>query len=197
MTELIAVVREARVMPLPAVADDPVYRLIARWIARYYRSTRSYTTRRFIIELALAPFVPKFLVAVIWEWLAGLPTDMSPYDTRLDPASLVLLAVFAMPLVETVACQWFFLWMASFWTRRTGRLVAIPAVVFAALHYRGGYPEGVVYVSVVLPMALILSWSFLVRRRERGRWNAIWVTACIHALHNAVSLLILLTDRLL
>jgi hypothetical protein len=156
----------------------------ARWIGRYFERTRSYSTPRFIIELALVPFPVKAALGMIM----GLVADPS-FETTTDALAeggiemLMVGGLILAPLIETVIGQWLPIWLLSYVTRSEALLVAGSAFLFALQHLHVGIPG----VVITFPIGVILSWSFLAMRKT-SRSKAYWVTTAIHAGHNALAI---------
>lgn len=153
-------------------------------IRRYLLGTIYYSRRRFIIELALIAFPCKILFMVPWV-LLGL--EINSTTEVVDKGSTLLLfflGCVVAPIVETFIGQWIPIRVMYYFTNRISAILIVSALFFAAQHLHVGL-SGFVYT---FPIAVLLSWSFLVYR-QRSRWEAYWVTAAIHSLHNFIALL--------
>lgn len=94
-----------------------------------------------------------------------------------------LYAILIAPIIETAIGQWLPIWIASFFTTRTSILLFVSTIVFVGFHV---YP---LRILTVLPIGIILAWSFVVNRRKSTR-RAFGVTIAIHALHNSIAILL-------
>jgi hypothetical protein len=154
------------------------------WLARYFERTRSYSTTRFVLELALVPFPLKMLVGALIGLLAG-PTFETTTDVLAEEgvATLLFGGLVAAPLLETIVGQWLPIWLLSLATRSVPVIVCGSAFLFALQHLHVGIPG----VAVTFPIGVFLSWSFFTMRTV-SFLKAYWVTTAIHALHNGLAI---------
>jgi hypothetical protein len=157
---------------------------IHRRIAHYLLGTIFYSRRRFIVELALIAFPCKILFMLPWMMLGLDIKSTTEAVDKGDTSLLFFLACIVAPALETLIGQWIPIRVMYYFTNRITPIMIGSAAFFAAQHLHVGL-SGFVYT---FPVALLLSWSFLVYRR-RSRWEAYWVTASIHCLHNFIVLL--------
>jgi len=155
-----------------------------QWIGRYFERTRSYSTARFVIELALVPFPLKVLLGALIS-LLGTSTFETTTDVLAEEGvgTLLIGCLIIAPLLETVVGQWLPIWLLSLATRSVPLIVCGSAFLFALQHLHVGIPG----VVITYPIAVFLSWSFLSMRKASFA-RAYWVTAAIHALHNALAI---------
>lgn len=146
----------------------------------YTRRASLYSNRRFIVELFILSFALKVLGALP---LIFVPEEAVSGDQFGDtPAGVVVVAaLFAAPVLETLFFQWFLVWLTSKFTPRLTWQIGVSAVIFALFHVS----YGVATAYAVLFPGIVFALAFIVKRRE-SRWKAFWVTAVIHALHNVV-----------
>jgi len=160
---------------------------LAGLVARYFEGTRRYSRRRFILEMALLAIPLKMIMGVLWAVVGGRAelSTTEVLDRQHDGFSLFVNACVLAPLLETLIGQWLPLWIASWFTRETAWRVAFSAVLFSALHLYVGFSG---FLSI-LPVGVLLAWSFALKR-EQSRREAYGVTCAIHAIHNFVTLFI-------
>lgn len=149
-------------------------------IRNYFRKTRHYSRLRFIVELALVPFLINLLPMLVWR-LLGQEIQST---TNRDFLYLFTLGCIVAPAVETLVFQWLPIGLASFFTKRSFILLLISSVFFAVLHQHRGLSG----IFMALPTGIFFAWSCLVKW-EKSKWEAYWVTTAIHGLHNLVVLL--------
>ena len=155
--------------------------MIRDCIGRYFENTKQYSTRRFILEMALIPFPLKLLLGVAYALLGG-EVSQSTTDAIAGNGilTLVIAAVIIAPLIETFVGQWLPIWIVSLFTKRVANIVVISAVIFALQHLHVGFSG----FLTALPVAIFLSWCFVVGR-SCSLWKSIWTTAAVHAVHNS------------
>jgi hypothetical protein len=156
-------------------------------VTRYFEGTRRYSRTRFILEMALLSIPLKMIMGVLWAVVGGRaePSTTEVLDRQLGGFQLFVNACVFAPLLETLVGQWLPLWIASRFTRETAWRVAFSAVLFSALHLYVGFSG---FLSI-LPVGVLLAWSFTLKR-EQSRREAYGVTCAVHALHNFVTLFI-------
>ena len=118
----------------------------------------------------------------------------SGFESPLNPRAMLEgdrltvtlpVVIVLVPLLETALSQWLPIRLAGLLTKRPIILIWVSTGVFAAQHLHAGI-EG---LAVGLCAGFVLAFSFLHwRRKSTGR--AYWVTSAIHAVHNAVSLVV-------
>jgi hypothetical protein len=144
---------------------------------------------RFITELTLIAFPLKVLFLLPFTLLGLQARSTTAMADTGSALRLLWLGGLAVPMVETFVGQWLPLRVLARRTRDKCLLLIGSALWFAALHLAAGW-SGFVYI---FPMAVLLSWSFMLYS-QRSLWRAYWVTTAIHVLHNclAISLYLLL-----
>jgi hypothetical protein len=161
-------------------------RVSAGTVLRYYQQTARYPPNRFIWELAILPFPFKVFIGIM---IAPFLSDSFESTTAVMAAQgdfiLVFSAVILAPIVETLVGQWLPIWLISLATRSTLLKILGSAVIFTSMHLQ----VGLAGVLPILPVGIILSWSFLIQCRH-SRTRAYWITTLIHATHNALSLIV-------
>jgi hypothetical protein len=158
---------------------------VTRFIHAYFERTISYSTLRFIAELTLLPLPFKFVLGLLYGTFLGLMGR--PYENRdlapdLFHSGVYTFAWFVAPWYETLIFQFLVIWLLSCARASKTIIILISTGVYAAVHY----PNGIVSVLSVLPLGVVLAWSFLSLHR-RSLWKAYWITSTIHFLHNAAS----------
>ena len=163
---------------------------LLRSIAKYFEQTKRYSTRRFILEMALMPFLLKALLGVLYGALGGV-SDVTT-TTRLFEmggiSALVFGGLLVAPLLETLIGQWFPIWLVSFFTKNAAKIVILSAIFFSLLHIPS---IGIVGILIALPPGIFLSWCFLVGRKK-SRWRAYWTTTAVHCVHSACDMAVFL-----
>lgn len=108
-------------------------------------------------------------------------------DFALRPVANAILALAVAPILETIIGQWAPIAAVRQWTQCQPLVLATATLFFAGLHL---FSWDVTIFFATLPVGFVLAWSFLVWHRQ-SRTHAVGVTAVIHALHNAIALLLM------
>ena len=173
--------------PLPPRLGH-VERLL-RW---YLGRAGSYSSRRFIIEMAVLSFVLKIAFTLPF---ALLISDLGESNTdrmldELPPEAIAIVALGLAPVFETLIFQWFLPWICSLFTSRWVWRIGLPSAVFAVAHIPSA---GVHALSVLLP-GIVFTLGFAAKRQS-SRWTALWTTSVVHALHNAIAFSLVIAAR--
>ncbi|EKD90582.1 MAG: hypothetical protein ACD_30C00112G0023 [uncultured bacterium] len=152
-------------------------------IKNYLEKTKSYSTLRFILEMTFLAFLLKILlslvVGIIFTML-NIPNDPNlSFETELLKFNPILILIFVVFFAsfETITSQWFILWLSSKFTKSIFTQIMVSSTVFGILHFDPAFS------IIVIPIGMILAWSFLIYRKK-SLWSALWVTTAIHILHN-------------
>jgi membrane protease YdiL (CAAX protease family) len=168
---------------VPGTIWVPDYDPAAGPISRYLEKTKSYSLLRLIVELTCITFVLKIFVAILLAPFAeGMGAQKLLAAHKSITPALLIAALIAAPLLETLVLQWLPIRITSRFTTRPAMIVSISALFFAAAHVN------LFHAAVILPLGFILAWVFLIKRKE-SVWKAFWVTTSLHAFHNSIALL--------
>lgn len=153
------------------------------------------------------PWVLFGLIVAIVDYLALLPIsgliDLIPSWAEaieeavraiaLEPDSLLealgSIAVLG-PILETLFLQLAPIELLRPYTKRPHLIVGIPTLLFACLHY-----YHIAYIIAMLFSGFVFAYAYWRAREERGIGYAFWGVALGHGLANALSLIIIWSDK--
>jgi len=160
----------------------------------YFQKTKSYSSIRFIIEIVLLIFLLKIAVALFFATIIEDDIISNTEKSAQDGFIYFLVSgVILAPIIETLIGQWLPIQVASLFFHRPAILICISAFFFSFLHVSDDL-AGLVGFFAVLPGAVLLAWSFIIKRKE-SFWHAYWITTAIHGLHNLIALCIYLITK--
>jgi hypothetical protein len=105
-------------------------------------------------------------------------------DREIDLSFEVFLiaGVVVAPVLETLVFQAFPVWIARLCKARFSVQIVLSVVAFTIVHAVEGVQAG---IAAGLAGGFYFAFTY-VHWRERSRWQAFWVTAVSHAIHNAI-----------
>jgi membrane protease YdiL (CAAX protease family) len=155
------------------------------FVRAYFKKTKVYTPAKFILVSTLIAVAGKFGVGLligIFSTLNGISMD-GLLETGLgkisNPVYLFFILCIMLPVVETIIFQWLPITLLEKITSNIKLIIGIDAALFAFAHWDYSF----IYVLTVLPLALVLAWSFIAHNND-SLLKAGILTASIHALYN-------------
>ena len=152
----------------------------------YIERARRYSNRRLIIEFTLLAFALKIVLTVPWIiWIdtSANPKLVTEMNDPGDPLLFVAVACLAGPIIETLVGQWLPIRIAQIWSRSRWVWIGVSILFFSSLHLFAGF----IGVLTTAGPAFFFALCFVLKR-EVSRWQAVWVTTVVHALHNGIAL---------
>ena len=113
--------------------------------------------------------------------LLGIPGR----EMNLSFDVLMIAGVVVAPVLETLLLQALPVWIARLCKAGSSGQVIVSVVPFTIVHAIEGIGTG---IAAGLLGGFYLAFTY-VHWRERSRWQAFWVTAVSHAIHNAIAIL--------
>jgi len=157
------------------------------FIDDYKSRIQSYSPLRYIFESSFIAILGKFIIAIfILSYIlisnSNINANNLPKPDFLKRSKTIFLffklCIFA-PAVETIVAQWLPITILNKMTSNVYIIVWFDALLFTMAHW----PDyGFIRMLTVLPVALILAWSFFSNRESFFR--AFYLTASIHSLCN-------------
>lgn len=153
-------------------------------IKNYAQKTKTYSALRFIFELSFVAIIGKMLIGLACFAVASIFVDINVNNlpTRFknpsSPVFLFFLLCVIVPIFETIIFQWLPIKFLRKITSSITFIIIADAILFTLAHW----PLGFAYMMIVLPVAIIFAWSWIVYNNSFSK--ALGVTASMHALIN-------------
>lgn len=148
-----------------------------RWIRQHFRRYRERTPWDFCWRIAIEGTIVTLAVSCLVA-LLGMA------DRKIDLSFEVLLiaGVLAAPILETLILQSFPAWIARLFKAGFSVQIVVSVVAFTIAHAVEGIQAG---IAAGLVGGFYFAFTY-VHWRERSRWQAFWITAVSHAIHNGI-----------
>lgn len=169
----------------------------------YFNNLPQLKTSRFIIEVSFLAFGIKIIAALTLAGASLIPgAEMLSSPVAGDflvnyfyvaesgsvvfPLLIILLFVLVAPIGETFFLQLLPIELLSAITGNPRFSILLSTILFATLH---GFPD----MLIMLPAGFIFAWSYYIQR-DRSKRHGFLVTSALHAIQNAVVILIYYLD---
>jgi len=156
------------------------------FVTKYINRVKSYKLPRFIIESSILSLLGKVAVGILIVCgvlalggnIHSLPKPN--YQERSNILYYFFWLCLAGPAIETIISQWLPITLLRKFTTNATLIICIDTVLFAAAHW---WNYGFIKLFTMLPVGLILAWSFWLYYKE-SFFKAFFTTTAIHALIN-------------
>jgi hypothetical protein len=154
------------------------------WISKHFRRYFGLRPWTFCWRIGVESTVVSLVAAVLLSLFIDVPRR-EILDFSI--ASAFFLLVIAAPVLETLLLQALPIFIVRLLKGSMCTQILVSAALFAACHF----PEGVVTgVSAGVIGGLYFAFAYT-RWRTMSRWQAFWVTALAHSIHNIIVFLLL------
>lgn len=150
---------------------------MTHWIKSRFQRYRQRGPWDFCWRIALEGTVVTLIAVVILNMLG-----CGQRDLNLGYGYLLFVGVIVAPIVETLLFQSFPVWIARLCNARFQVQCAASIIPFYLAHAIEGVATG---IAAGLICGGYLAFTY-VHWRERSPWEAFWVTAVSHAIHNLI-----------
>ena len=148
-----------------------------KWIKRHFARYRERAPWDFCWRIAIEGTIVGLAAACLMT-LLGIPGR----EMDLSFEVLLILGVVVAPVLETLLFQALPVWIARLCKIGSSGQVIVSVVPFTIGHAIEGIQTG---IAAGLLGGFYFAFTY-VHWRERSRWQAFWVTAVSHAIHNAI-----------
>jgi hypothetical protein len=148
-----------------------------KWIRRHFRRYRERTPWDFCWRIAIEGTIVGLAASCLIGFL-----DMAGREIDLSFGALLIGGVVVAPVLETLILQAFPVWLARQFKAGFSLQIIVSVIPFAVLHAVEG-------IQTAIAAGLVGGFYFAftyVHWRERSRWQAYWITAASHSIHNAI-----------
>ena len=163
--------------PLSAAAE-------MKWLPRHFRRYLDRTPWAFCWRLGLESTVVSLVLASLLIAVLGTPRRSLLY---LPMAGAFFLLLGFAPPVETLLFQSFPIFIVRALKGSMAVQIIVSTILFAAVHFPEGVATGV-SAGVVGGLYFAFAYAYW---RTQSRWQAFWVTAACHAIHNGIAFILL------
>jgi hypothetical protein len=156
-----------------------------RLVQGYFHRVEKYSNIRLAVEFSLLSICLRIILLLPSLALTDLNTASTTElvsEGKESFVDLLLALVIVAPIFETAIGQWLPISIASLFTDHQPELLIFSSIFLASLHLYAGF----ISVLAIFPLAVFLSWTFLLKRKNLRQ--AFRVTATIHSFHNFIAL---------
>jgi len=154
------------------------------WIARHVRRYLRRKPWDFCWRIGVESTVAGLVVGVFLSTVFGAQKREFLNFPIWDVFFLMLVVA---PLVETLLFQAFPIFIVRMLKGSIRVQIAVSTLLFAAAHFPEGVATG---VSAGLIGGMYFAFAYA-RWRKRSRWQAFWITAAGHSIHNGILFILL------
>ena len=158
--------------------------MINHYVRKHFREYFRRTPWNFCWRIGVESTIISFILGVLL-YAVGTPERILP---KMSLMELFFILVIFAPVFETLIMQALPLFIARKANASFKLQVLIGTIVFSAFHIMEGAGA---FISAGIVCGFYFSFAYTFWQRK-NHWQAFWITACSHAIHNAIAFILII-----